>query len=428
MTERRKPDRRIRELILPEDPEPGITYIPSQFVVPVPSAGSSCLFNTLTGQCIEAELPASATAGAGFDELIEARFLVPEGLDESAFYSYVFSLMQLAKPESKVAGCTILPTLACNARCVYCYEEGMQPVSMTEETAEQAVRYLLSIRADRLLRLSWFGGEPLLLPDVIDRICLGLQAAGAPYRSSMISNGSLITPGILEKMTGLWRLRNIQISMDGAEEDYRSRKRYLRYNGVYQRVIGAVESMAEAGIRVSIRYNVDEGNLERIPRFLEDLKAGVADRRRVSVYLAPLNAVRESENAVVVWDGIRDAKRLIDDAGFRSADIIRLPRAFRTSHCMADRGAPVIAPGGSLYACEHCPPEARYGDVWNGVTDEAARKAFCRTDLVRPSCRRCPYLPLCTGFQSCPVRDRDCRNVIRRALDELFSRLPSSGG
>ncbi len=427
MTEWRKPDRRIRELILPQKPEPGMAYVPSQFVVPVEVAGAACLFNTLTGQCIEAKLPASARAGEGCDDLIEARFLVPEDLDESAFYSYVFSLMQLAEPPPAVASYTILPTLQCNARCTYCYEAGVQQLSMTVETEEQTLCYILSSRGEKKVRLAWFGGEPLLRTDVIDRICHGLQEAGVVYRSGMISNGSLITTEIIEKMTGPWNLRKIQISMDGAEEDYRGRKRYISYEGNYQRVIGAIGSLSGAGISVSVRCNVDEGNMERIPRFLEDLRTGVADKRRVSVYLIPLNAVRESEGALPLWNRVLAAKQSIEDAGFRYSSVVHLSRGFRTTHCMADRGSTVIAPDGSLYACEHCPPEARFGDIWHGVTDEAARKAFCRTDLIREKCRECPYLPLCTGFSACPVKDRDCGEVMRRAVKEFFSHKHASG-
>ena len=47
---------------------------------------------------------------------------------------------------------------------------------------------------------------------------------------------------------------------------------------------------------------------------------------------------------------------------------------------------------GSLYPCEHCPPESRFGDIWHGTTDEAARKAFCRVDQTREKCRACPHM------------------------------------
>lgn len=420
MKEVLEPDKHIRDLILPEIPETGITYIPSQYVIPVEYNSLPCLFNTFTRQCVEAVLPASALAGEGHDDLIRARFLVPEELDESAYYLYVFSLMRMARPDTGVASYTILPTFACNARCIYCYEEGMKPVSMTEETQAQTLRFIMNTRRTKNVRLHWFGGEPLLRPDVIDRICLGLREAEIPYRSGMISNGSLITPEIIEKMTGLWRLMEIQISMDGAEEDYIERKRYTAYDRTYQRVMESAGSMSKEGIRVSIRCNVDGKNWKNIPRFLEDLEANVHDKRRVSVYFAPLNEVREGENAIPLWKEILKANQMIGEAGFGSSIPGKFTQHFRLNHCMADSDAPVIAPDGSLYACEHCTANARYGNIWNGVTDEAAKNEFCRIDFIREKCRSCPYLPLCTPFRSCPTQDRDCREIMKHTTANLM--------
>ncbi len=420
MKEVLRPDKRIQDLILPEIPEPGITYIPSQYVIPVERGGIPCLFNTLTRQCVEAQLPASARAGEGYDDLIMARFLVPEELDESDYYLYVLSLMRMTLPEPAAAVYTILPTFACNARCTYCYEEGMKPVSMTEETQAQTLRYIMDTCGGRPVHLEWFGGEPLLRPDIIDRICLGLQTAGIRYHSGMISNGSLITPGIIEKMTGLWNLSRIQVSMDGAEEDYRARKRYLTYDRTYERVMESVSRMSEAGIRVSIRCNVDRENWARAARFLEELKANIPDKSHVSVYYSPLNQVLSEGNTLPLWKEIIAARQSIEDAGFRNSPPVNHKQGFRFYHCMADRNSPVIAPDGSLYACEHCTPQARYGDIWNGVTDEAGRNAFCRMDFVREKCRRCPYLPQCTPFGTCPVQDRDCRELMQYTIADMM--------
>lgn len=91
----------------------------------------------------------------------------------------------------------------------------------------------------------------------------------------------------------------------------------------------------------------------------------------------------------------------------------------------ADGSGVAIGPDGSLYLCEHCPPESRFGDIWHGVTDEKSRYEFCRTDRTREKCRTCPFLPDCTSFASCPVQDHDCRkvhellkmNFLRRLVD-----------
>ncbi len=75
----------------------------------------------------------------------------------------------------------------------------------------------------------------------------------------------------------------------------------------------------------------------------------------------------------------------------------------------ADGGGVAIGPDGSLYPCEHCLPESRFGDVWHGVTDEAVKLAYTRAGRTREKCRTCPFLPDCTSFAACPVEDPHCR-------------------
>ena len=420
MNEICKPDAVFARVFLPQKQHPGLCYVPSQFALPFTHGGRHYVFNLLSRQCVEAELPVSAHAGEGFDELIGAMFLVPEGKDECAYYESVSAMLRLYARKEGARGYTILPTLGCNARCVYCYEEGRAQVTMTPEIVEQTIRYILDSHADEEVKLHWFGGEPLLCPEILDRISEGLREAGVPYRSGVISNGSLITPAILEKMLGLWNVKRIQISMDGAEPDYRARKRYFADAGQYRSVMDSVGRLSEAGIRVAVRCNVDEGNIAGAPRFLDDLSRTVGHKENVFVYFSPLMDVRAGEGDLAFWEKIIAVRPLIEKAGFRPLNYMGPGRKLRVNRCMADGGAVVIGPDGSLYACEHCPPESRFGDVFNGVTDEAAGQAFRRADRTREKCRRCPFLPECTSFASCPWKDTHCREMHERiALDAL---------
>ena len=427
MKEIRKPDKTLVKLLPRQKPTPGVVYVRSQFTLSFERDGKSYAFNTLTRQFVEATLPERCKAGEGCDELIETLFLVPEGKDECAFYNSISALMRAFARKKGNGGYTILPTMACNARCVYCYEEGAVPISMTPETADQVVRYILDSRRGDRVRLAWFGGGPLLRPEIIDRVCQGLRDAGIDYRSSMVSNGSLITPEIIAKMTGDWRLRKIQISMDGAEPDYIRRKRYCVYRNDYRRVLDAIDALSEAGVWVSVRCNVDEENWGGIPQFVEDLESSVDCKDKVRVYLSPLFSVRSGENDMPFWEKVVGARRMIEGAGFATSSALGGKSGFRVNHCMADGGGVVIMPDGSLYPCEHCPAESRFGDVWRGVTDEAARREFCRTDRTREQCRNCPFLPECTSFASCPVHDYHCREVHElMALDMLAQVLEKS--
>ena len=420
----REQDATLKKILPPVTLCAGTTYIPSQFVLHFEYQGKGYLFNTLTKQCVEGRLPASASAGEGYDDLILAQFLVSEDRDECAYYNQISALMRAFTKNKGIPGYTILPTLGCNARCVYCYEEGMKQVTMTPDIVEQTIRFILDTHDGDKVRLYWFGGEPLLCSDTIDRVCAAMREAGLEYSSAMISNGSLITTKIVEKMSGDWKLGNIQISMDGAEKDYIHRKNYHANADYYHTVMRSVDLMSKAGVAVTIRCNVDEENWGGITRYLSDLRAAISNKENVRIYFCALNDMRAAENDTALWEKIRDLRPLIEEAGFQAAPFMGLGMHFRVNHCMADGGSVVIAPDGSLYLCEHCPQEACFGDIWHGVTNEGALKEFSRVDRTQDKCRNCSLLPNCTSFASCPVKDNHCRQVREMmAIDALKQML-----
>ncbi len=127
-----------------------------------------------------------------------------------------------------------------------------------------------------------------------------------------------------------------------------------------------------------------------------------------------------------MWERIQETLPLVEEAGFQNTSFLGVSLHFRVNHCMADGGSVVITPDGGLYPCEHCPEVSRFGDVFQGVTNEEAWKAFGRADTTREKCRTCPFLPDCTSFASCPVQDTHCkevrlliaRDVLRRLVDQ----------
>lgn len=456
---------------------------PSQFTMAL-HLGSRCvIFNTLTKQCIESkyfewfEYPKERSFDENDDEmlaLVNRDFLVKSDLNEAdRYYRLIKVIRKTEKPEAGYVGYTILPTTACNARCVYCYEEGISYETMSDETVEQVIKYIKRTRREEsTVRLHWFGGEPLMGEKVIDRICEAMKEAEIDYSSNMISNGSLMTKELAHKAREEWHLKNVQITLDGREDVYCARKRYVSFDGSpFRTVLDGIHAMMNQKIRVSIRLNVDEGNLDELMLLADELEEEFKSDSLVSIYCHSIFAENDEDigrDSTALYDGMKklderlyefnknrqnqhDEEELLsqeelDDANIEwETDRDRCPdeeesagikyydrrSAMKRYYCMFDNpiAGPAILPDGSMRLCEHivdCPP---VGTIY----DEALidREAFIKRDReTNKKCLSCALLPVCTDFTSCPTRDRDCAKEIaameKRKLRNLESedRLP----
>lgn len=115
---------------------------------------------------------------------------------------------------------TICPTLACNFACPYCFEQARSG-RMSKETEDLVCRFAkenMERHGLKKLEITWYGGEPLLCPDVISRLSerlLGLcSELEADYQAGIVTNGWFLTEEnirLLERS----KVTSIQITLDG---------------------------------------------------------------------------------------------------------------------------------------------------------------------------------------------------------------------
>ena len=113
---------------------------------------------------------------------------------------------RMACGEGGSVGLTICPTMGCNFDCPYCFENH-RPGRMTKETQDDVAALaerMMKASAAKNQHVTWFGGEPLLMPDVIEalsgRFMALAEERAAEYNASIITNGFLFTQEIADML------------------------------------------------------------------------------------------------------------------------------------------------------------------------------------------------------------------------------------
>ena len=234
--------------------------------------------------------------------------------------------------DSRTLRLILLPTEACNFRCVYCYEDFA--LGRMRPRVVQGVKRLLSARAPGLdsLMLSWFGGEPLLARDIIEDILRHAAELVAAHpqmtlTSDVTTNGYLLDRPLFERLLDLG-VSQYQVSFDGPR-DWHDRKR-LRADGAgtFDQVWGNLKAIAAVRrqFSITVRVHVDRENHTAVPEFLRDFERVFGADERLQLYIRPLSKFGGPNDAGLPVFDEAEGKRIADGL----------------SHSARDRGLPEI--------------------------------------------------------------------------------------
>lgn len=392
----------VGQIVGQQKPADGQRYRLMTYVVQQPVANGLLLYNTLT--CSMVLLTSDEAADITTQqELIDRWFLVPQEHDDQKLCRQIRQMAALLKPASKaVTGYTILTTTGCNARCFYCFENGTKPVTMTAETANKVVRYIMDHHGDKKVMILWFGGEPLVNVKVIDQISTELSRQGVPFRADMVSNGYLFDACMVQRAKDLWQLQNVQISLDGTEQTYNRVKDYVyRGTNAFERVLENIGLLTAAGIQVRIRLNIDQYNIEDMAELVEMLHQHFGTNEHLSIYPHELFGERTPEDEATLSVQRMQLKLQIAACGYNRKQ--KLQKDIKLNRCMADNdGSVVIAPDGHLGKCEHYIDSEFFGHLDREEHDKAILRKFKERPADIEACATCPYYPQCNHLVMCP--------------------------
>ncbi len=349
------------------------------------------------------------------EELAELWFIVPEGVDDCELADNVRGVMKALDNEDKgINSYTIFTTTNCNARCFYCFEAGTRRQNMSDKTAHDVARYIVDHHKTKVT-LKWFGGEPLVNTKAIDIICQDLRNSGVEYTSRMISNGYLFNDEIINKARSEWNLKNVQITLDGTEENYNRRKAYINPDAnPYQKVIGNIQALLDAQISVTVRLNMDSSNIDDIKALCEELNITPGAQKGFNVYIASIyedvgvDPLHYTDEGRLLIEEISDSLNSeLCKNGLSKPQ--KLSKVLDLNQCMADNhGCATILPDGHLGKCEHYTDTEFYGSIYEKEIDNKVIRKWDEKYRTPQKCGNCLFYADCNFLIRCPENKNKC--------------------
>lgn len=299
---------------------------------------------------------------------------------------------------------TINPTLDCNFACPYCFESSHNHIYMTEETENKIIGYIKQYNNVKEIRVTWFGGEPLLAFRRIDSLSQKLINLGVNYRSGMITNGYLLNRNIIEKLNDL-RINSLQITLDGLA-DIHNHRRFLKNGGAtFDRIISNIDMVNKISpqTKIFIRVNIDKSNMENfidLFKFFQDKQYN-----NLSITPAFVDDVSNGNRNPCIFNQ-RDKMVFVRDMLTKyGLDFSLLyPSSARHECAVRNPMSTVIGPEGELYKCwnDVGNKEKIYGFIDGTIVNEALLLQYLlgADPFEDNKCVKCRLLPVCSG--GCP--------------------------
>lgn len=337
-----------------------------------------------------------------YDLLVKEKYIIPQNTDEIEEMKKQYVK---AQKDYKKFSFVIAPTLQCNFRCSYCFQEHKN-LEMNQETISEVIEFIVSKLkkySPQKINICWYGGEPLLNHKAILEISKNIipycDQNKILYRSNIITNGYL-----LDKVpTNFFEVNKItaaQITIDGPSRIHNKRRILTNGSPTFDQIIENIKTLVKNEIDVNIRINIDKTNKEHLAELINELEE--KNLKNTSFSLGHVKDFTE------VCKNVKNVK--IADKEFRKSqkqfferiktysnnNLLQLPE--KTINCGAvAKNTFVIDPNGYIYKC------------WNDVGIAKRAQGKLKDHLLKKSlfeitnpfmnqkCLECKGFPLCLG-------------------------------
>lgn len=365
--------------------------------------------------------------------LIESGFIVPEDYDE--YQQVQYKILNRNYDKAGYLELTIMPTEQCNFRCIYCYEKFKKP-TMNSFYQEAIINYVKREIVNRKgLKLSWFGGEPLLAMSVIEYLSKELikicEENKKPFHATITTNGYLLDLATFEKLRKL-RINHFQVTLDGFSITHDKQRVLINGKPTFSKIfenLCNIRDHAKGRIwSVSLRTNVTKTMLTYLSEYIELIQKNFNNDRRFTIMIRKMwtNGTDGAENIYCENDDFYDFIASCATADYTISQDYFLTHGQNFICYAAKPYAFVIGSDGSLYKCTVA-MEDENNQI--GIINENGIFQFDQNKLAKwtipkieklSHCSSCSFFAACGG-NSCPLRkDTDnCDEIIDRIVPNI---------
>ena len=305
---------------------------------------------------------------------------------------------------------TLMPTLACNLACNYCFQKDSPAFNRMNSTVESGtVQWILDRAAAAncgRLCVHYFGGEPLTRKDLVLRTARTFSEAMTRRGGSF--NWEITTNGVHLDLPFAAEMRQygdgiIKITLDGDRETHDSARTYRDGRGSFDQIFANLLEVA-GHVRLRIGGNFYAGQEASYERLMERLDRAGLLAKLEEVHFKPVVDTSRSESggctgcaasAKETTDTLIQINRAVQKRASSMPSLldVKLPTAPCELHW---KNSYTIDPDGGVFKCPAVAgrPELAIANVCSERPEKPAPLL-----LYRPweQCGDCAFMPVCMG-------------------------------
>lgn len=339
-----------------------------------------------------------------YNKLIDAGCLINNEINEIDQLSNRINNIDNNKLEYLL---TINPTINCNFKCWYCYENHLVNSKMTPDVLNRIKKHIAKSSKNKHLKsftLSFFGGEPLLYyKDLVHPLLLFVNETfhkeDLDFDINFTSNGYLITNKMVSELKDN-HVSSFQITLDGDRENHNKVRFPYKGGNSYDQIINNVKLLISSDIKVILRINYTKDNIRQsalIAKDFETLKENVKENLRLD-----FQRVWQDDTSKNTFpdEWLDDSINTFLDLGIattrRNMDMV-------LQSCYADKtNQALINYDGNVYKCtardfteDNC--LGYLDEAGEIIWDQSKLMKRCNLRFKKEICYQCSIAPLCGG-------------------------------